>query len=82
MILYPEFQSAQHMVEFGLLTPRLLKEHSDQGAEVSFLVGEGVVIRGEASSGNVLYGSNVLDVSRVLALAGYPHGVRFWFGGL
>lgn len=66
----------------ALLTPWLLKEDSNQGAKISLLVGEGVVVSREASPGDVLHGSNVLDVSGVLALAGYPHGVRFWFAGL
>lgn len=65
-----------------VLTPGLLEEHSDEGAEVTFLVGEGIVIGGEASTWDVLHWPNVLNVSRILSLAGHPHRVRFRFSRL
>lgn len=65
-----------------LLTPGLLKEHSDERAEVSLLIGEGIVECREAPPGDVLHRPDILHVSWVLALAGYPHCVGFRLAGL
>lgn len=65
-----------------ILTPWLLKKHSHQRAEIPLLVGEGVVVGREASPRDVLHGSDVLHVSRVLALTGHPHGVGIGLAGL
>lgn len=66
----------------AVLTSRLLKQHGDEGAEVALLVGEGVVVGGEAPARDVLHGSDVLHVGGVLSLAGHPYGVGFWLAGL
>lgn len=48
--------------------PGFLKEHSDEGAEIALLVGEGVVVGREAAARDVLDWPDVLHVSWILAL--------------
>lgn len=64
------------------LTSGPLEEYGHEGAEVTFLVGEGVVEGGKTAAGEVLHGAYVLYVSWILTLAGHPHHVGFRFAGL
>lgn len=57
-----------------------LEVHRHERAQVTLGVLERVVVAGEATSRVVLDRTDVLDIGRVLALAGHPdgvHGVRF-----
>lgn len=58
------------------LTLWSLKEDGEEGAEVSFVVLEGEEVSRESTSWDVLDGSNVLNISGVLALAAHPHSVE------